>query len=300
MISNARMYSVTPAVGQLWRRLFEAMADAAGVSLSWVDHRAPAPIDELWSRADMGAVFMCGLPYARSEPRPEVVCAPVPVGPGFEGRPQYWSELVVRADSRFEKVEDTFGRRIALTVPGSQSGCLAPLHFFASAGGASGVADAPGGLAGASADARRTAAALSQAPLFQEVIAPQITPVGAATAVANGLAEIAPIDSFAFALLERHNPQLTAKLRVVARTSPTAIPPIVASHSVPASLETAFLEAHNNTSMAALMADLRLERFMRPDQDDYDVLRRRFEAAAVFWRQHRFAASVDPAFAGIL
>jgi ABC-type phosphate/phosphonate transport system substrate-binding protein len=177
-------------------------------------------------------------------------------------------------------VEDTFGQRIALTVPGSQSGCLAALHFFASAGG--------------------TAVALAQAPLYQELIAPQITPVGAATAVANGLAEIAPIDSFAYSLLERHNPQLTAKLRVVARTSPTAIPPIVASHPVPASLETAFLEAHNNTSMAALMADLRLERFMRPDQDDYDVLKRRFEAAAVFWRQHRFAASAHPAFAGIL
>jgi hypothetical protein len=62
-------------------------------------------------------------------------------------------------------------------------------------------------------------------------------------------------------------------------------------------LESALLEAHKNTSMAALMADLQLERFVRPDLEAYDVLKRRFDAAITFWRQHPFACSVHPAFA---
>jgi ABC-type phosphate/phosphonate transport system substrate-binding protein len=274
MIANARMYSVTPAVGDLWRRLFGAIAAEAGVLLDWIEHGAPAPINDLWSREDLGAVFMCGLPYSRSLPRPALVAAPVPSPVGFEGRPQYWSELVVRADSEFQTVEETFGHRIALTTMESQSGCLAALYFLMPAGG--------------------------HRALYREVIAPQITPVGAAQAVIQGLAEIAPVDSFAFALLNRHSPELTSQLRVIGRTASTAIPPLVASRPVPASLETAFLEAHKNTSMAALMTDLQLERFARPDPVGYDLLRRRFEAAVAFWHQHAFANSVHPAFAELV
>jgi ABC-type phosphate/phosphonate transport system substrate-binding protein len=117
------------------------------------------------------------------------------------------------------------------------------------------------------------------------------------TAVIEGLADVAPIDSYAFSLARRYMPELTSQLRTVARTSPTAIPPIVSSRPVQPSLESAFLEAHKNASMAPLMADLQLERFVRPDLEGYDLLKRRFDAAITFWRHHPFACSVHPAFA---
>ena len=126
-IANARMYSVSPAVAALWRELLSALIAQAGVSASVIEHAEPAPLDELWKRRDMGAVFMCGLPFSRTEPRPVLLAAPVPSPPEFAGQPRYWSELVVRADSGFRTVEDTFGGRIAFTVPGSQSGCVAAL-----------------------------------------------------------------------------------------------------------------------------------------------------------------------------
>jgi ABC-type phosphate/phosphonate transport system substrate-binding protein len=116
------------------------------------------------------------------------------------------------------------------------------------------------------------------------------------TAVIEGLADVAPIDSYAFSLARQYMPELTSQLRTVARTPPTAIPPIISSRPVQPSLESAFLEAHKNASMATLMANLQLERFVRPDPDAYDVLKRRFDAAITFWRQHPFACSVHPAF----
>jgi ABC-type phosphate/phosphonate transport system substrate-binding protein len=264
------MYSLAPAVGESWRQLLTAISESAGASLTYLEHRPPAPLAELWGREDMGAVFMCGLPYARSAARPAIVAAPVPSAPAFEGRPLYWSELVVRADSGFERIEDTFGHRIALTALESQSGCLAALYYLMAVG--------------------------RKGALYREVIEPRVTPLGAMTAVTEGLADVAPIDSYAFSLAQQYIPELTSQLRVVARTAPTPIPPIVSSRPVQPSLESAFLEAHKKASMAPLMAKLQLQRFARPDRDAYDLLKRRFDEAITYWRQHPFASVVHAAF----
>src|ERR1700736_5238386 len=130
MIANARMYSVTPAVAALWRTLLSAVSAQAGVPLTLVDHAPPAPMDELWRRTDKGAVFMCGLPFSRAEPPPVLVAAPVPSPAELQSEAQTWRHLVVREASAFRAVEDTFGKRIALTVPGSRSGCVSAPSYF--------------------------------------------------------------------------------------------------------------------------------------------------------------------------
>ncbi|HEY1313044.1 MAG TPA: PhnD/SsuA/transferrin family substrate-binding protein, partial [Steroidobacteraceae bacterium] len=215
--------------------------------------------------------FMCGLPFSRFEPRPELLAAPVPSPAEFRGLPQYWSELVVRKDSLFERVQDTFGGRIALTVPGSQSGCLAALYYLMT------VAD--------------------RSPLYREVIAPQITPRGAMAAVIDGAADVAPIDSYAFCLLQKYQGALTSQLRIIGRTTPTPIPPLVASEPGAGALQAALLDAHRIVELKPLLSGLLLERFARPDPASYDALRLNFEAAGRYWREHRLAAQLHPEFA---
>ena len=63
-IANARMYAVTPAVEAAWRALLAQVAEDAGVLLHYVHYPAPQPLESLWARADLGAVFMCGFPVA--------------------------------------------------------------------------------------------------------------------------------------------------------------------------------------------------------------------------------------------
>jgi len=271
MIANARMYSVSPPVAQLWRELLSAAIERAGLPITVLDHAEPLALDELWARTDQAAVFMCGLPYSRSQPRPVLMAAPVPAPADFRGRPQYWSELVVRDDSEFRSIEDTFGRRLALTVPGSQSGCVAALSYLMTAGG--------------------------RHPLYGEIIEPQITPLGAMSAVIRGAADVAPIDSYALCLLRRYRPELTSQLRSVARTESTPIPPLVASSAVGESLRSALLEAHHNAATQSLMEKLLLERFVRPDPASYDVLQRRFDVATQYWREHALADVIHPVFA---
>jgi hypothetical protein len=273
MIANARMYSVSPEAAGLWRRLLTAVIEHAGLDIRLLEHTEPKPIDELWQRPDKAAVFMCGLPYSRSNPRLELIAAPVPSPPEFRGLPQYWSAMVVRKDSAFHTIEDTFGGRIALTVPDSQSGCWAAAHYLMS------VAD--------------------RFPLYREVIAPQVTPVGAMTAVIDGAADVAPIDSYAYCLLQKYRWDLTSQLRNVARTPRTPIPPLVASVPGMAALRAAFLDAHRIAGIAPLRADLLLERFVHPDPGVYDALRLNFEAASQYWSEHPLAARVHPGLSGI-
>lgn len=213
---------------------------------------------------------MCGLPFSRAEPQPVLVAAPVPSSREFQGQPQYWSDFVVRADSAYRTLEDTFGARIAFTVPDSQSGCLAALSHFMSL--------AP----------RAT-------PLYREVIAPTITPQGNVTAVVEDRADVAPIDAYALRLLRAYRPDLTARIRVVAKTASTPIPPLIASQALPA-LQAAFLEAHQIDSIKPLMGKLLLQGFARPDPGAYGVLKKRCVAAMEYWRAHPIAASVHPAF----
>jgi ABC-type phosphate/phosphonate transport system substrate-binding protein len=270
MIANARMYSVSPEAAGLWRALLCAVIEHAGLDIQLLEHTEPAPINELWQRTDKAAVFMCGLPFSRSDPRPELIAAPVPSPADFHGQPQYWSEMVVRKASGFQSIEDTFGGRIALTVPDSQSGCLAALSFLM-------------------ANAR-------QFPLYREIITPQVTPLGAMSAIVDGAADVAPIDSYAFCLLQKYRRDLTSQLRVIARTPRTPIPPLVASSRGFEALQAAFLEADRIAAIVPLMQGLLLERFVRPDPNSYDALRLNFASATRFWREHRLAATVHPAF----
>jgi ABC-type phosphate/phosphonate transport system substrate-binding protein len=130
MIANARMYAVSPAVATVWRTLLEGIGADTGLTVAWLDHAAPQPLEELWNRNDMAAVFMCGLPFAQARPQPVLVAAPVPSPVEFGGEARYWSDFVVRADSGHRCVADAFGGRLALTVPGSQSGCVAALTYL--------------------------------------------------------------------------------------------------------------------------------------------------------------------------
>src|SRR6202049_2402024 len=266
MIANARMYSVSPEAAELWRGLLAAVIEHAGLDVTLFEHTAPAPINELWQRPDKAAVFMCGLPFSRSDPRPELIAAPVPSPSDFSGLPQYWSEMVVRKDSGYQTIQDTFGGRIALTVPDSQSGCLAPLYYLMTAA--------------------------DRFPLYGEVITPKVTPLGAMSAVIDGGADVAPIDSYAHCLLQRYRRDLTSQLRTIGRTARTPIPPLVASVAGLETLQAAFLEAHRIATIAPLMADLLLERFARPDPASYDALRSNFETATRYWRARPLAATV--------
>ena len=278
MIANARMYAVDAQAGELWRALLSTVTAQAGLNVEVIEHAPPAEIDDLWRRTDMAAVFMCGLPYSRANPQPALIAEPVPSPAEFAGLPKYWSELVVRSDSRFYDLQSTFGGKICLTAPNSQSGYAAALQYLMAF------------------DAARDGKAGARAPLYREIAAPAVTPLGAVTAIVAGTADVAPIDAYAYRLLQKHRGDLTSKLRTVARTARTPIPPLVASIEGVTGLRAAFTAAHRDPALKVLLAGLELSHFVTPDPRDYDALRISFESATAYWREHPLAEIVHPAF----
>jgi hypothetical protein len=81
VIANARMYAVTPEVEAAWRALLAHIARDAQVPLEYLPYPAPQPLEQLWARTDLGAVFMCGFPIALKLAPVVPLAAPIPRAP---------------------------------------------------------------------------------------------------------------------------------------------------------------------------------------------------------------------------
>ena len=260
LVVNARMYAVEASTARRWRELFEWIAARAGVALEAIDHRPPARLEELWQRSDLGAATMCGYPLAtwKQGSRPVPLAAPAPLPEPFAGRAVYWTDIVVRADSSFERDDQLAGARFGWTAERSQSGYQAPRRHFA-------------------------ARALERGGrFFGTVVGPLVTPRAVVEAILGGTIDAGPLDAYWHALLRRHEAATAARLRVIARTEEAPIPCFVAANALPeaqrARLVGAFLDAAGAAALRGVLADLALAGFVRVAAGTYDVLAERAHA----------------------
>ena len=114
----------------------------------------------------------------------------------YGGQPVYWTDLVVAADAPYRRAPRYLRQAHRVDHRG-----------FAIR------------LAGAATAARAVCHGAIGAPLFAEAVGPLVTPRNVALAVAEGRADVGPLDSYAHDLLRTHEPALAAALRVIARDS---------------------------------------------------------------------------------
>jgi len=241
MIVNARMYSATPQAKQAWKALFREVLEFAGLGWEIVDHDAPAPLSALWAREDLGAAMMCGLPYSQRKPRPTLVAAPVPSPARYGGRPVYYTDLAVRADAPYRRLEDTFGGVVGFTLPDSMSGHVALRRHLASYG----------------------------SNLYREAVTGLLNARQVIEALDARRIDVGPLDSYYYDLLKKDAPEVAGKVRIVDSTRPAPIPPLIAT----ASLSAETLE-RLRTSLLAVgeRKELLLKGFAVPAPSDYDQL----------------------------
>ena len=259
-VANARMYSVNPAAAAAWKELFGWLAREADVELQPMDHAFPLPLSELWVRPDLGCGFMCGFPYARAEEKPRPLAAPVPTGAPVPGRPVYATCLLVRADSKFGALEQTFGGRLGYTVEDSHSGYNALRHHLL-----------PYYLQ-------------HNTRLYRESVGPLFTPRRVIDALLADRIDVGPLDSYALDLMLHHQPDLAQQVRIVATTDPAPIPFLVAAPDCPdaivSKLRAALLEFGDAPACAGLKKQLCLDAFVPVAADEYS-LTTRWDAEAV-------------------
>jgi ABC-type phosphate/phosphonate transport system substrate-binding protein len=259
LIANARMYSVNAQAATAWRTLLEWVIERAGVHAEAIDYPPPQPLSSLWTRPDLGCAFICGYPYALATPKPALLAAPVPSPRAYGGKPVYWSNLVVRADAPFVKLNDVFGYRLAYTIEDSQSGYQAARELLAP------YASERGGR------------------LFTAIVGPLVTPRRVAEAVIAGDADVGPLDSYARDLIRVHEPELAAQLRTIATTPPTPIPPLVAAPGIAKAdveqLRAALLDVAAARELRSIRSALLLDGFVAVEPEDYGVLLERAREA---------------------
>jgi ABC-type phosphate/phosphonate transport system substrate-binding protein len=209
-IANARMYAVAAEAEAAWQALIAHVAADAELPLAYTPYPAPLPLEELWRRPDLGAVLMCGYPIALGIAEVQPIAAPVPELPWAGGRPVYRSDLIVRADSPFRRLEDSFGHRIGWTVAHSHSGFNALRHHLLPHWRARGGR-----------------------PLYAEARGDLVTARRILDSVLDGSIDIGPLDAYWHALMARHRPAITAGIRVLDSTAVAPMPAFVAAPALP-------------------------------------------------------------------
>ena len=250
-IMNARMYSVTPAAEAEWRALLGYVTAEAGVALEYFSYPAPQPLEVLWSRPDLGCVLMCGFPLALGLAPVVPIAAPIPRAAWAAGRPVYRTDLIVRKDSPFRTLEDTFGGSAGWTVEHSHSGFNAWRHH----------------LLGYRTPARPTLYARMEGNLTGRR--------GILDAVKDGQIDVGPLDSYWHMLLARYDPAATAGVRVLATTEVAPMPAFVAAAGAPPELVTrlraAFVGAASRDWFVPHGEALLLDGFAAVDRAQYAV-----------------------------
>jgi ABC-type phosphate/phosphonate transport system substrate-binding protein len=240
-IMNARMYAVTPAIEATWQMLLEHITRAAGVTLTYVPYPAPQPLEQLWSRRDLGCVFMCGYAIALELAPVTPIAAPIPRADWAEGKACYRTDLIVREDAPYQRLEDTFGGRAGWTVAHSHSGFNAFRHHLL---------------------AYRTHA---RPTLYAEMVGNLVTARHVLDSVRQGRIDVGPLDAYWHLLIARHAPELTQGIRVLASTEVAPMPAFVASTDAPADevvrLRAAFTSAASQRWFAPLGDQLLLDGF---------------------------------------
>lgn len=256
-VACSRMYNLSPRIRALWDSLFAWLAQDSGIGLEVIAHAAPAPLSELWRRSDMGAVFMCGYPFSMLAPeeRPVPLAAPVSAAAWSDGKPVYASHIVTASNSGIE-VADLLMARWGWTVRDSQSGYHAP---------------------------RALLSRLPRGKMAGDAVGPLLNPGGVVAAIETGKIDVGAIDAYAYQLLEMHEPETTAGLRIIATTQPTPVPLLVASREQSpetiAILAQTLLGAHQSDEGRAVLRPLGLTSFAEPDISAYESLPQRARAA---------------------
>lgn len=231
----------------------------------WLGTNGPVPVQfehaddwqQVYQDVATGAVdlaWICGWPYvqlaAKVEPPIELLVAPVMVGDRYDNQPIYYSDVIVREDSPYERFADLRGAHWAINEPGSQSG----YHIT-----------------------RFQLATMSESADFFGCVEEAGSHAAALSAVLAGTVDAAAIDSTVLSWKMHHEMSLAARLRIIDSLGPSPIPPIVVARSVEHTetrqLRKLLSTMHKTASGEAVLRAGDLRRFAIVVDADYDPIR---------------------------
>lgn len=231
-----------------YRELLDHLGEALGAEVELVQRKTYGEVSELIGEGKIDMAFICSGPYATGKARYGFELLAVPK---VQGSHLYHSYLLVGDTAPFERLEDLRGRVFAFTDPDSHTGRLVPTFWLSEMG------ERPETFFG------KTVYTYSHD--------------NSILAVARGLVDGAAVDGLIWEFYRRKNPSVTARTRVIRKSDPYGIPPVVAGGSLdPAVKETLrgmLLSLHESPRGQAILGELMIDRFVAPREEWYDSIR---------------------------
>ena len=210
--------------------------------------------ERLLDRGDIHVCWICGLPYVKKNngerKTVELLAAPVMRHPRYGGRPVYYSDVVVRANSDIFGFEDLRGRTWAYNEPGSHSGYNVTRYHLAKEG-----------LGG------QYFGCVIESGSHQNSL----------RMLLEGVIDATAIDSTVLELALTKDRSLYDRIRTITILGPSPAPPWVVHHSVSSdvrrALLDAFISADQDSQGQRILEEAGMLRFDPVSDRDYDPIR---------------------------
>ncbi len=207
-----------------------------------------------FDQGDIQVCWICGLPYVRKADQPtssiEILAVPIMRGGRYGNRPVYFSDVVVRRDSRFQRFEDLRGASWAYNEPRSHSGCTITRYHLAT---------------------------LGETGVFFGTVVESGAHQASLRMVLDGTVDASAIDSTVLEVELQRDPDLATQLRVVEVLGPSPMPPWLISTRVSpdlrSRLRTVLLHMEAEPDGQAILAAGGMARFVHASDRDYDPIR---------------------------
>lgn len=216
--------------------------------VKFVDRETYADVNDLIRLGDIDVAFVCGRPYVDGH---DEFGMELLVAPQVYGKTVYYSYFIVYNDSPIESFEGLRGKSFAFADPISNSGKLVPTYILAKMG--------------------ETPDSYFQKYVYTYAHDKSIK------AVAQGIVDGAAVDSLIWEYLNRTNPEFTSKTKVIEKSLPYGIPPVVARPGLDPELKEKikqiFLNAHDDEKGRKILKGMMIDKFVVIDDSAYDSIR---------------------------
>jgi phosphonate transport system substrate-binding protein len=244
------------------RQILDYIGRRLNRDVELVQRKTYGEINALFEKDQIDLAFICSGPYAIGKEKYgfELLATPEVQGSHF-----YKAYLIVNKDSPFQRIEDLRGRIFAFTDPDSNTGKLVPTFWLAQ---------------------------MQERP--ETFFAETINTFGhdnSILAVAWGLADGAAVDGLIWEYYNNKKPTFTSRTRVIKKSEPYGIPPLVAQRYLPTELKERIrrllFSMHQDPEGQRILKKLMINRFVAPQEEWYEPIRQMKEKMASLDEGHR-------------
>jgi len=241
---------ITPEEGHAYyKRLLDYIGQKLNLKINFVEKRTYAEVNASLKNGNIDVAFVCGGPYVigHDEFGLELLAAPV-----VNGKPLYYSYVIVGKDSSIEDLYGLKGKRFAFVDPMSNTGKLIPTYMLHE---------------------------LKETPqsLFKEY-SYTYGHDRSIKAVAQGIVDGAAVDSLIWDYMDKNGSGYTQDTRIIKVSKPYGIPPVVVRPGLDEDLKTEIkdilLNMHNDEEGSEILKGMFIDGFIEIDDSDYDTIRR--------------------------